>query len=181
MENKNLETATLGAGCFWCVEAVFDALKGVESVESGYSGGHTENPTYREVCSETTGHAEVAQIKFNPDEISFKEILQVFFTVHDPTTLNRQGNDIGSSYRSAIFYHSDEQKKIAEEVIEEITTEGIYDNPIVTEVTVFDKFFVAEDYHQEYFVNNPNQPYCAAVVEPKVAKFRQKFVNRLKN
>jgi len=181
MENKNLETATLGAGCFWCVEAVFDALKGVESVESGYSGGHTENPTYREVCSETTGHAEVAQIKFNPDEISFKEILQVFFTVHDPTTLNRQGNDIGSSYRSAIFYHSDEQKKIAEEVIEEITTEGIYDNPIVTEVTAFDKFFVAEDYHQEYFVNNPNQPYCAAVVEPKVAKFRQKFVNRLKN
>jgi len=181
MENKNLEMATLGAGCFWCVEAVFDALKGVESVESGYSGGHTENPTYREVCSETTGHAEVAQIKFNPDEISFKEILQVFFTVHDPTTLNRQGNDIGSSYRSAIFYHSDEQKKIAEEVIEEITTEGIYDNPIVTEVTGFDKFFVAEDYHQEYFVNNPNQPYCAAVVAPKVAKFRQKFVNRLKN
>ena len=181
MENKNLETATLGAGCFWCVEAVFDALKGVESVESGYSGGHTENPTYREVCSETTGHAEVAQIKFNPDEISFKEILQVFFTVHDPTTLDRQGNDIGSSYRSAIFYHSDEQKKIAEEVIEEITTEGIYDNPIVTEVTAFDKFFVAEDYHQEYFVNNPNQPYCAAVVAPKVAKFRQKFVNRLKN
>lgn len=181
MENKNIEAATLGAGCFWCVEAVFDDLKGVESVESGYSGGHTENPTYREVCSETTGHAEVVQVKFNPDEISFKEVLQVFFTVHDPTTLNRQGNDIGSSYRSAIFYHSDEQKKIAEETIEEITTEGIYDNPIVTEVTAFDKFYVAEDYHQEYFANNPNQPYCAAVVAPKIAKFRQKFVSRLKN
>ena len=180
MENTNLEIATLGAGCFWCVEAVFDDLKGVESVESGYSGGHTENPTYREVCSETTGHAEVIQIKFNADEISFKEILQVFFTVHDPTTLNRQGNDIGSSYRSAIFYQSDEQRKIAEEVIKEVEAEGIYDNPIVTEVTAFDKFYMAEDYHQEYFDNNPNQPYCAAVVAPKVAKFRQKFVGRLK-
>ena len=156
MENENFETATLAAGCFWCVEAVFDDLKGVESVESGYSGGHTKNPTYREVCSETTGHAEVTQVKFNPREISFKEILQVFFAVHDPTTLNRQGNDIGSSYRSAIFYHSDEQKRIAEEVIEEVSDEGVYDNPIVTEVTPFDKFYIAEDYHQEYFANNPN-------------------------
>jgi peptide-methionine (S)-S-oxide reductase len=180
MENTNLETATLGAGCFWCVEAVFDDLKGVESVESGYSGGHTENPTYREVCSETTGHAEVVNVNFDPNEISFKEILQVFFTVHDPTTLNRQGNDIGSSYRSAIFYQSDEQRKIAEEVIKEVEAEGIYDNPIVTEVTAFDKFYMAEDYHQEYFDNNPNQPYCAAVVAPKVSKFRQKFVDRLK-
>jgi len=180
MENKNIETATLGAGCFWCVEAVFDDLKGVESVESGYSGGHTENPTYREVCSETTGHAEVVQVKFNSGDISFKEVLQVFFTVHDPTTLNRQGNDIGSSYRSAIFYHSDEQKKTAEEVIKEVEAEGIYSDPIVTEITGFDKFYSAEDYHQEYFANNPNQPYCAAVVAPKVAKFRQKFVNRLK-
>ncbi|MEJ7861686.1 MAG: peptide-methionine (S)-S-oxide reductase MsrA [Pyrinomonadaceae bacterium] len=180
MENKNIETATLAAGCFWCVEAVFDDLKGVESVESGYSGGHTENPTYREVCSETTGHAEVVQIKFNPNEISFKEVLQVFFTVHDPTTLNRQGNDIGSSYRSAIFYNSDEQKKIAEEVIKEVEAEAIYSDPIVTEVTAFDKFYIAEGYHQEYFTNNPNQPYCAAVVAPKVAKFRQKFVSRLK-
>jgi peptide-methionine (S)-S-oxide reductase len=180
MENKTQETATLAAGCFWCVEAVFDDLRGVEDVVSGYSGGHTENPTYREVCSETTGHAEVAQIKFNPQELSFKELLQVFFVVHDPTTLNRQGNDIGSSYRSAIFYHDDEQKRIAEEVIKEVTEEGVYDNPIVTEVTAFDKFYPAEDYHQEYFANNPNQPYCAAVVAPKVAKFRQKFLTRLK-
>jgi len=180
MENENFETATLAAGCFWCVEAVFDDLKGVESVESGYSGGHTKNPTYREVCSETTGHAEVTQVKFNPREISFKEILQVFFAVHDPTTLNRQGNDIGSSYRSAIFYHSDEQKRIAEEVIEEVSDEGVYDNPIVTEVTPFDKFYIAEDYHQEYFANNPNQPYCAAVVAPKVSKFRSKFLSKLK-
>ncbi len=180
MESNNLETATLGAGCFWCVEAVFDDLKGVEDVVSGYSGGHTENPTYQQVCSETTGHAEVAQITFNTDEISFKEVLQVFFAVHDPTTLNRQGNDVGSSYRSAIFYHSDEQKRIAEEVIKEVTDEGVYDNPIVTEITPFDKFYVAENYHQEYFANNPNQPYCAAVVAPKVAKFRKKFVDKLK-
>ncbi len=180
MENKKLETATLGAGCFWCVEAVFDDLKGVESVESGYSGGHTANPTYREVCSETTGHAEVVQVKFNPEEISFKEILQVFFSVHDPTQLNRQGNDIGTSYRSAIFYHTDEQRRAAEEVIKEVTEEGVYDKPIVTEIAPFDKFYVAENYHQEYFANNPNQPYCAAVVAPKVAKFRQKFTARLK-
>ncbi len=180
MENKTLETATLGAGCFWCVEAVFDDLRGVEDVVSGYSGGHTTNPTYREVCSETTGHAEVTQIEFDPKEIDFADILRVFFAVHDPTTLNRQGNDIGSSYRSAIFYHTDEQKQIAEEIIKEVTAEGVYDNPIVTEVTKFDKFYPAEDYHQEYFANNPTQPYCAAVVAPKVAKFRQKFVNRLK-
>ena len=180
MSNNNLETATLAAGCFWCVEAVFDDLKGVEDVVSGYSGGHTENPTYREVCSETTGHAEVTQIKFDPAEISFADILRVYFAVHDPTTLNRQGNDIGTSYRSAIFYHSDEQKKIAGEIIKEVTEAGIYDNPIVTEVTKFDKFYPAEDYHQEYFANNPTQPYCAAVVAPKVAKFRKHFLDRLK-
>lgn len=178
---SNLETATLAAGCFWCVEAVFDNLIGVEDVVSGYSGGHTENPTYKEVCSETTGHAEVVQIKFDPAELSFTDLLRVYFTVHDPTTLNRQGGDIGSSYRSAIFYHSDEQKRAAEEVIAEITKEGVYDNPVVTEVTAFDKFYSAEDYHQEYFANNPNQPYCAAVVAPKVAKFRQKFLQRLKS
>lgn len=178
--NNNLETATLGAGCFWCVEAVFDDLKGVHDVVSGYSGGHKENPTYREVCSETTGHAEVVQVKFDPDVISFKEILQVFFSVHDPTTLNRQGNDIGTSYRSAIFYHDENQKRIAAEVIREVTEEGVYDDPIVTEIAAFDKFYPAEDYHQEYFANNPNQPYCAAVVAPKVAKFRKKFVDRLK-
>ena len=176
----NLETATLAAGCFWCVEAVFDDLVGVEDVVSGYSGGHTENPTYQEVCSETTGHAEVAQIKFDPDVLSFRDLLRVYFTVHDPTQLNRQGNDIGTSYRSAIFYHSPEQKQVAEEVIKEITDAGIYDKPIVTEVTAFDKFWPAENYHQEYFANNPNQPYCAAVVAPKVAKFRKQFADRLK-
>ena len=180
MVMDNLETATLGAGCFWCVEAVFDDLQGVEDVVSGYSGGHTDNPTYEQVCSERTGHAEVVQIRFNPAELSFADLLRVFFTVHDPTQLNRQGGDIGTSYRSAVFYHSDEQKHVAEEVIAEITAEGIYDHPIVTEVTAFDKFWLAENYHQEYFANNPNQPYCAAVVAPKVAKFRQKFVSRLK-
>ena len=178
--NQNLEIATLGAGCFWCVEAVFDDLKGVEDVVSGYSGGEIENPTYREVCSGSTGHAEVIQIKFNPQEISFRDILRVFFTVHDPTTLNRQGGDVGTQYRSAIFYHSPEQKQIAHEVIEEITSERLYDDPIVTEVVAFADFYPAEDYHQEYFANNPTQPYCAAVVAPKVAKFRQKFVDRLK-
>lgn len=175
-----LETATLAAGCFWCVEAVFDDLQGVEDVVSGYSGGHTENPTYKEVCSETTGHAEVVQIRFDPEVLSFDDLLRVYFTVHDPTTLNRQGGDIGTSYRSAIFYHSDEQHQTANKIIAEITAEAIYDNPIVTEVTAFDKFWPAEDYHQEYFANNPTQPYCAAVVAPKVAKFRQKFVSRLK-
>ena len=181
MTNSNLETATLAAGCFWCVEAVFDDLIGVEDVVSGYSGGHTENPTYQQVCSETTGHAEVVQIKFDPAELSFADLLRVYFTVHDPTQLNRQGNDIGTSYRSAIFCHSEDQRKTAEDVIAEITAEGIYANPIVTEVAPFDKFWPAEDYHQEYFANNPNQPYCSAVVAPKVAKFRQKFVSKLKS
>jgi peptide-methionine (S)-S-oxide reductase len=177
---KKLETATLAAGCFWCIEAVLDDLKGVEDVVSGYSGGTTVDPTYREVCSGTTGHAEVAEIRFDPNEISFKELLQVFFAVHDPTTLNRQGNDVGTQYRSAIFYHNDEQRRIAEETVKEIDAEGIYDDPIVTEIVPFEKFYPAEDYHQEYFANNPTQPYCVAVVAPKVAKFRQNYVNRLK-
>jgi len=177
----NLETATLAAGCFWCVEAVFDDLKGVEDVVSGYSGGHTENPSYRQVCDGNTGHAEVAEIRFDASVISFKDVLRVFFSVHDPTTLNRQGHDIGTQYRSAIFYHNDEQKRDAEEVIKEITDEGLYDDPIVTEVVPFEKFWPAEDYHQEYFANNPNQPYCQAVVSPKVRKFRQKFADRLKS
>lgn len=180
MEQNNLETATFAAGCFWCVEAVFDDLRGVKDVVSGYSGGHTDNPTYQEVCSETTGHAEVVQLKFDPEQISFRDLLRVFYTVHDPTTLNRQGNDIGTSYRSAIFFHSDEQKTAAEEITEEIANAGLYSDPIVTEITAFDKFWPAEDYHQEYFANNPNQPYCAAVVAPKVAKFRQKYADRLK-
>jgi peptide-methionine (S)-S-oxide reductase len=175
------ETATLGAGCFWCVEAIFDDLVGVTDVVSGYSGGHKEEPTYQEVCSETTGHAEVVNVTFDPDALSFADLLRVFFTVHDPTTLNRQGNDVGSSYRSAIYYHSEEQREAVSAVIEEFTAAAIYDNPIVTEVTRFEKFWPAEDYHQEYFANNPNQPYCAAVVAPKVAKFRQKFLSRLKS
>ncbi|QYO65404.1 peptide-methionine (S)-S-oxide reductase MsrA [Leptolyngbya sp. 7M] len=177
---SGIETATLAAGCFWCVEAVFDDLEGVLDVVSGYSGGYKENPTYQEVCSETTGHAEVVQIKFDPEVLSYADLLRVFFSVHDPTTLNRQGNDIGTSYRSAIFYHSKEQEQTAHEIIDEVTKEGIYSDPIVTEVSQFDKFWPAEDYHQEYFANNPNQPYCAAVVAPKVAKFRKKFTSRLK-
>lgn len=176
-----IKKATLAAGCFWCVEAVFDDLKGVEDVVSGYSGGHKDNPTYQEVCSESTGHAEVVQITFDEDQLSYGDLLRVFFTVHDPTQLNRQGNDIGTSYRSAIFYHDEEQKRVAEEVVKEIADAEIYDKPIVTEITRFDKFWPAENYHQEYFANNPNQPYCAAVVAPKVAKFRQKFADRLKS
>ena len=175
-----LETATLAAGCFWCVEAVFDDLNGVEDVVSGYSGGNTVHPTYRQVCDGNTGHAEVAEIRFDPSVISFKDILRVFFSVHDPTTLNRQGNDVGTQYRSAVFYHNEDQKRDAEEVIKEVTDEGVYDRPIVTEVVPFEKFWPAEDYHQEYFLNNPNQPYCTAVVAPKVKKFRQKFADRLK-
>ena len=174
------EIATLAGGCFWCLEAVFDELKGVESVESGYSGGHVANPTYRQVCAETTGHAETAKITFDPEILSYKDLLNVFFAVHDPTTLNRQGNDVGTSYRSAIFYQDEAQKTAAEEVIQELTAQKLWANPIVTEVTRFDKFYMAEDYHQEYFANNGNQPYCRVVVAPKVAKFRKQFLDRLK-
>lgn len=177
---QQLETATLGAGCFWCVEAVFDALRGVEEVVSGYSGGHLKNPTYKQVCSETTGHAEVVQVKFDPQEIAFADILRVFFTVHDPTQLNRQGNDVGESYRSAIFTHSDEQEKIAHEVKREIEELAIYPRPIVTEIAPFTEFYPAEAYHQEYFANNPYQPYCMGVVAPKVSKFRKTWATRLK-
>jgi peptide-methionine (S)-S-oxide reductase len=177
---RTLEVATLGGGCFWCLEAVYDELHGVESVESGYAGGAVKNPSYREVCAGTTGHAEVVQVQFDPQVISFKEILQVFFTIHDPTTLNRQGADVGSQYRSAIFYHSPEQKATAEEVIRAITAAGVWRNPIVTEVTPFTNYFPAEEYHQEYFANNPYQPYCQVVVAPKVSKFRQQFLARLK-
>ena len=177
---SNLQTATLAAGCFWCVEAVFDQLRGVTDVVSGYSGGHTANPTYRQVCSETTGHAEVVQIQFDADEISFADILRVYFTVHDPTQLNRQGNDVGESYRSAIFFHSPEQEKTAREIISEVEAEGLYGGKVVTEVTAFTHFYPAEDYHQEYFANNPYQGYCMAIVAPKVRKFRQKYTDRLK-
>jgi len=174
------ELATLAGGCFWCMEAVFDDLNGVLSVESGYSGGQVANPTYKQVCSEVTGHAEAVQLTFDPAVISYKDILNIFFAVHDPTTLNRQGNDVGTSYRSAIFYHSDEQKAIAQEVIRKLTVQQLWPNPIVTEVTKFDKFYIAEDYHQEYFANNPDQPYCRVVVAPKVAKFRKQYFDQLK-
>lgn len=174
------EVATLGGGCFWCLEAVYDQLKGVESVESGYSGGAVVNPTYKQVCSGNTGHAEVVQVTFDPNVVSFREILQVFFTIHDPTTLNRQGNDVGTQYRSAIFYHSPEQKEVAEQVIAEINAAKIWPGRIVTEVTPFTKFYMAEDYHQEYYENNPYQPYCQYVVAPKVAKFRHRYLEMLK-
>ena len=178
--DKQVEIATLAGGCFWCLEAVFDELKGVESVESGYSGGHVQSPSYAQVCNGDTGHAEVVQITFDPQLLSLKDLLTVFFTVHDPTTLNRQGNDVGTQYLSAIFYHNEEQKKIAEAVIQEIGAEKIWDDPIVTEVKPFDQFYVAEDYHQEYYKNNSFQPYCRIVIAPKVAKFRHKFAERLK-
>ena len=174
------EIATLAGGCFWCLEAVFDELKGVESVVSGYSGGHLPNPTYRQVCSETTGHAESVQLTFDPAVITYKDILKIFFAIHDPTTLNRQGNDVGTSYRSAIFYQDEAQKAAAEEIIQELTAEKLWPNPIVTEVKKIDKFYPAEDYHQEYFANNADQPYCRVVVAPKVAKFRKQFFERLK-
>ncbi len=172
------EIASLAGGCFWCLEAVFGKLQGVYKVESGYAGGTVPNPSYQAVCTGETGHAEVVQMEFDPSIISYEELLQVFFSVHDPTTLNRQGADIGTQYRSAIYYHSDEQKEIAEKVIAEIAPE--WKNPIVTEVTAFDVFYRAEQYHQNYFALNPSQPYCAAVVAPKLKKFKQKFEFKLK-
>lgn len=177
---NSLETATLAGGCFWCVEAVYDQLKGVESVESGYMGGKTLNPTYEDICTGRTGHAEVIRIAFDPAVLMFADLLRVFFTIHDPTTLNRQGNDSGTQYRSAIFYHSEAQKVTAEEVISEITRERLYSGPIVTEVTAASTFYMGEAYHQEYFARNPNQQYCMFVVAPKVAKFRKSFAARLK-
>jgi peptide-methionine (S)-S-oxide reductase len=174
------EVATLAGGCFWCLEAVFDDLKGVESVESGYSGGHVQRPSYAQVCDGNTGHAYVVQVTFDPQVLSYKDLLKVFFTIHDPTTLNRQGNDAGTQYRSAIFYHNDEQKKIAEEVIQEITAAKIWNHPLVTELTPFDQFYIAEDYHQEYFKKNPFQGYCRVVIVPKVTKFRHAFADQLK-
>jgi peptide-methionine (S)-S-oxide reductase len=175
-----MEIATLGGGCFWCVEAVYDKLKGVQTAVSGYSGGEKDNPTYEEICTGKTGHAEVVQIKFNPDFISFREILEVFFSTHDPTTLNRQGNDIGTQYRSVIFYHSEEQKVIAEEIIEELGNSGKWSKPIVTELSAFKKFFEAEPYHQNYFKLNASQPYCRVVIEPKVNKFKELYLDKLK-
>lgn len=174
------EVATLAGGCFWCLEAVFDQVKGVQSVESGYIGGQVEMPTYEQVCSGRTGHAEAVRITFDPQVVGFGDLLKIFFAIHDPTTLNRQGNDIGTQYRSGIFYHSPEQQRIAKEVIAAVTDEGLYPNPIVTEVVPATQWYEAEPYHQEYFVRNPLQGYCAYVVGPKVAKFRQHCASFLK-
>jgi peptide-methionine (S)-S-oxide reductase len=179
-DNSQTQTATLAGGCFWCLEAVYDNLLGVIDVVSGYSGGHVPDPTYHEVTSGRTGHAEVVQLIFNPKEISFQEILEVFFSIHDPTTLNRQGADIGTQYRSAVFYHTPEQKQITEQVIADLENQNHWGKPIITQVVSFEAFYPAEDYHQEYFANNPYQPYCQVVISPKVTKFQQKYINRLK-
>jgi peptide-methionine (S)-S-oxide reductase len=177
---QNREVATLAAGCFWCIETVYDQLKGVEKVVSGYTGGMIPNPSYQQVCTGTTGHAEAIQVTFDPTVVSFREILEIFFTIHDPTTLNRQGGDIGTQYRSAIFYDSPEQKAIADEVISDLSSKGLWERPIVTEVAPVTEFFPAEDYHQGYYEQNPAQPYCRAVIEPKVAKFRKYYFDKLK-
>lgn len=176
-----MELVTFGSGCFWCTEAVFQQLKGVETVVSGYSGGHVENPSYEQVTTGRTGHAEVCQIQFDPGQISFEDILEVFFSTHDPTTLNRQGNDVGTQYRSAIFYHSEEQKETAERVKAELDKSGTWKNPIVTEVVPFEKFYSAEDYHQNYFRNNPNQGYCRMVIAPKLDKFEKVFKLKIRD
>ncbi|MCK9222839.1 MAG: peptide-methionine (S)-S-oxide reductase MsrA [Limnochordia bacterium] len=175
-----LQLATIGGGCFWCLEAVYEDLKGVVQVESGYSGGHTANPTYQDVCTGETGHAEVVQISFDPGVITYRDILHVFFFIHDPTTLNRQGADRGTQYRSVIFYHDDQQKNIAQGVIQELEAQSIYDAPLVTQLVPFSSFYPAEDYHHRYFTNNPTKPYCAMVIAPKVAKFRQEFLSKLR-
>ena len=174
------ETATLAGGCFWCLEAAFQDLKGVEKVQSGYAGGHVANPSYEQVCTGTTGHAEVVQITFDPTVVSFDDLLHVFFTIHDPTTLNRQGEDVGTQYRSAIFYHTPEQKATAERVIRELAAENVWDDPVVTELKPLDAFYPAEQYHRDYYRRNPNQGYCQFIVAPKVAKARKKFVEKLR-
>lgn len=179
-QNAQRERATLGGGCFWCLEAAYQQLKGIDSVVSGYAGGHVQNPSYEAVCRGTTGHAEVVQLTYDPEVISFRDLLHVFFTIHDPTTPNRQGNDVGPQYRSIILYHDDEQKRIAEEVIAELEAEGVWPRRFVTQLEPLETFYRAEDYHQNYFVNNPYQGYCRVVVAPKVSKTRQKFAELLK-
>ena len=179
--SEKLETITLGAGCFWCIEAVYQNLKGVQSVVSGYTGGQVENPTYEQICTGTTGHAEVAQITFDPAVISFEEILYVFWRTHDPTTLNRQGADVGTQYRSAIFYDSEEQKEIAEKSKAKTDASDLWPDPIVTEISQLDKFYNAEEYHQDYYKLNPNQPYCRLVIDPKIRKLKKEFSDRLSN
>lgn len=181
-ENSSiLEVATLGGGCFWCMEAVYNQLKGIKKIDSGYSGGSIINPTYGQVSTGQTGHAEVVQLLYDPTIISYNEILKIFFTTHDPTTLNRQGADQGTQYRSVIFYHNEEQKKIAEQIIKELNTEEFFDSPIVTKVEPFEVFYPAEDYHKNYFQKHPEQPYCQIVISPKVTKLRKKFSDKLKS
>jgi peptide-methionine (S)-S-oxide reductase len=179
-KNPNLETATFGSGCFWCTEAIFERVNGVVSVISGYSGGSVDNPTYEEVCSGTTGHAECTQITFDSSIVSYDELLEIFWKTHDPTTLNKQGNDVGTQYRSVIFYHNNEQKQKAEYYKNKLTEEKIWEKSIVTEIAKFEKFYPAEDYHQEYYENNPNQGYCSFVITPKVEKFEKIFKDKLK-
>ncbi|MCH7574317.1 MAG: peptide-methionine (S)-S-oxide reductase MsrA [Candidatus Marinimicrobia bacterium] len=176
-----MQTATLGGGCFWCLEPIFSALAGVGQVQAGYSGGQTENPTYKEVCTGTTGHAEVVQIIFDPAKVSYATLLEVFFTIHDPTTLNRQGADTGTQYRSAVFYHDSPQQTVAKTVMDGLSKMGLWDDPIVTELSPFDKFYTAENVHQGYFEANGKEPYCQMVIAPKVVKFRQKFTSLLKS
>lgn len=178
--SENREVATLGGGCFWCLEAVYDDLRGVTDVVSGYAGGHVADPSYEAVCAGTTGHAEVVQVTFDPEEVSFRELLDVFFTIHDPTTLNRQGADVGTQYRSAVFYHDDEQKRVAEEAIRDLEAEAIWDSPVVTEVVPLTEFYPAETYHQEYYARNPRAGYCQVVIAPKVSKFRKQYLAKLK-
>jgi len=178
--NSNMEVITLGAGCFWCIESIFQNLKGVEKVVSGYSGGQTSNPTYKEICTGTTGHAEVAEITFDPSVVTFEEVLEVFFKTHDPTTMNRQGNDVGTQYRSAIFYHTDAQKEKSLTIIKSVNASGAYEKPIITEVSPVGVFYPAEDYHQNYFNLNGNQPYCQYVIQPKLDKFKKVFHDKLK-
>ncbi|MEM0120680.1 MAG: peptide-methionine (S)-S-oxide reductase MsrA [Thermoprotei archaeon] len=175
-----LETATFGGGCFWCTEAVFSRLRGVVSVESGYSGGYVPNPTYEDVCSGLTGHAEVVQLKFNPKQVTYEDLLEVFFAIHDPTTPNRQGYDVGTQYRSVIFYHNEAQRIMAAEYIQKLSTQGVFRRPIVTQLEPFKAFYKAEDYHQEYYERNPHKPYCVIIISPKLSKLKEKFPQLLK-
>lgn len=176
----NIQQATLGGGCFWCIESAFNSVEGVERAVSGYAGGHMDNPTYQDVCKADTGHAEVVRVNFDADKISYREILEIFFALHNPTQVNRQGNDVGPQYRSVVFYHDAEQKAAAEAIIDEMTREEIWPEPIVTEVTELNNYYQAEDYHQDYFKNNPENQYCAMVVAPKLAKFKKTFASRLR-
>ena len=173
------ELATVGGGCFWCVEAVFEEVDGVESVTSGYAGGHVEDPSYEEVCSGTTGHAEVVQVEYDPDVVSYRDVLEIFFAVHDPTTEDREGPDVGSQYRSAVYYHDEDQREVVEAYVDELESNGVYDDSIVTEVAPLETFYPAEEYHQDYYEKNPDQPYCAIQIPPKLEKVREKFADRL--